>query len=839
MAIQDEITMVKSPGPTQGVEITPPKTEVLVPSPAPSPQTSDGAPPPAASLSGGGGDVLPKPAAPDASSLQHEDVLTPAPNMHGTISASASSSTPSTSVVTASPFGEKTINTKTGEAAVDGKPVTTPAPTATAPKPATTKTSTAKTAKQQQTDDAAQDLLTQGMDFVKGMMEGGDPTVQRTFNKWLSDFAKTSAAQRASFMMNMRSQPGFVEGSGEGTAAMLMLARANGTDLANMMSKMSIENVRQMGEWNKYGIDKSIQIQNHLDQQVTNDLNNELLAISADTALLNMDVTRQNMEIAAGDAAMRTKLNEQAILSGAQSLTMNQQAIDANKALAEQKEIDHLKSLGQYDKVAELLNKKYPGIHVDAAALRASDAVSTGAMNVRLQGIQDLIEQGDAEAAKAADVDFHRTFWKQMGFASPEEAVAFAEKKDYTKEAYTVRMEQADRAAVDMRKYAAQNDSALGRKSIEEYFRLTGANPEAIGKGLALEQVNEMRKFLDPKSEPLTSLVGEDMKALGVDWEWYQQRKRVSGANEVNTLFEQFAQVNPALAQDPEMERMTKAWLMKQSLNQNIIPDPSAPGGFRVKEGAGAIAPWDDPETAHYFTTWPVANFNGDGTFNVEATGGIPYSFLNGQNYGPYSAAEDKRLDDKYNAWLYDPKRDRAVTRDQWFYATKGGTVDFNKSNIPPSMVSSGGVENRLDPAAREKFTFDFKNTPAATLQAKIGDNSFIENAIGMGAIQNLTNPASLPQDSAFWTGLNSTSQGIFAYNGTGYSVGQNPRVLDTTYSGTALNPGKKQSVKQVEVIDSSGTSWFLILSGSLDGNGPGTLHRHDPTTGGKAYKPA
>jgi hypothetical protein len=69
--------------------------------------------------------------------------------------------------------------------------------------------------------------------------------------------------------------------------------------------------------------------------------------------------------------------------------------------------------------------------------------------------------------------------------------------------------------------------------------------------------------------------------------------------------------------------------------------------------------------------------------------------------------------------------------------------------------------------------------------------------------------------------------------------VGQNPRVLDTTYSGTALNPGKKQSVKQVEVIDSSGTSWFLILSGSLDGNGPGTLHRHDPTTGGKAYKPA
>ena len=680
--------------------------------------------------------------------------------------------------------------------AVPGVTTPPPAPSPTpAPAPAQAEKPKPreKTAKETKADDAAADLLTQGMDYVKGMMEGDNPLVKREFNSWLSGFAKTSSMQRDSFMMQLRSQPGFVEGSGEGIAAMLMLARANGTDLSNMMSKMSIENVRQMGEWNKYGIDKALQIQNHLDQQVTNDINNELLAISAETARMNNDTL---------------KLQQDGLA------LQNQGAASTNFF----NEVDKLKALGHYDKAAELLNKKYPGVHIDAAALRTSDIASTGAISIRADAIKDLIEQGDAAGAKASNIDFHRQFWKELGFASPEAAAAFAEKIDYTAEAYSARTEMATKATADMRTFAAQNDSALGKKAVEEYFRVTGADAAAIGKGLTLEQVNEMRA--NEKLPPLASLTGEDMKSLGVDWEWYQQRKRVSGANEVETMFEQFAAVNPSLANDPEMERMTKAWLMKQSLNQNIIPDASAPGGFRMKEASGSVAPWDDPETSHYFTTWPAATFDDKGGFEVLGKGGIPYSFLNGQNYGPYSAAEDKRLDNAYNTWLYSKERDKSVTRDQWFYGTRGGTVSFNKANVPPGVSGTTTIPSRLDPAARESFLNDFKNTPATEVQSKMGDSDYVKNAVDMGATKNLTNMAALPADQKFWSEVQANNQGTIAINGTGYSV-PNSKVLDTTYKGHG-------TVKQVEVVDASGKRWYLILSGNLqyDGvsYGPGYL---------------
>ncbi len=262
-------------------------------------------------------------------------------------------------------------------------------------------------------------------------------------------------------------------------------------------------------------------------------------------------------------------------------------------------------------------------------------------------------------------------------------------------------------------------------------------------------------------------------------------------------------------------------------MNQGIIPDPSAPGGFRIKPDNGSIAPWDDPETSHWFTTWPVVSFNEDGTSKVEAAGNVPYSFLDGKNYGPYSAAEDKRLDDAYNTWLHNPSRDRAVTRDQWFYGTKGGTADFNKTLV------------RVTPISREQFSFDFNNSPRKDVQSKIGDSAFIQDSIKMDAIQNLTNMAILPQDESFWSGVNTNNQGVIAINGTGYKVGSTPQVINTTYKGTANNPNAKQTVKTVEITDASGKNWSLILSGSLDGHGSGVIYRFDPATGGNEYKQA
>lgn len=511
------------------------------------------------------------------------------------------------------------------------------------------------------------DMMSEGLAHIKGMAEGGDPAIQAQFNSWLNKFATSSASSRSALMMNLRSQPGFVPGSGEGTAAMLMMARGTETTLAEMQSKMSIANLQFMADANKLGIEKAIQVKQFLNEQETHDLNNQINELSVAQGKLNLEQ----------DAA----LGSQNLEAGAQTLELNRQKLLAG-------ELDTLKDYGQYDKIADILNKKYPGLAVSSATIRSADPVTLNAMAGQKNAIAALVEAGNAEGAKQQAIGYYSQFWQNEGFRSQEEAVAYANKLDFSAAAFTARSTYIESTSTAVRNYAVRNDSSAGKAAVVDYYKAIGRDPSSVGGALTVDQVNEMRKYLDPAAQSVTDLAAEDKKQLGIDWEWYQQKKGAAGANTVGAVYNSFAEAakNAGTPFDADQEKMVKAWVNQKLTYGDLASDASAPNGYTISDKA-TLLPWDDPKTSFYFTTWPKYDFSGAAPQLMDA-GGQRYSSVNSTNYGANTAAEDKRLDDAYLAYMHGPSYDPTMTREKWYFDSKGGTVD-PKANAPAVTPTS------------------------------------------------------------------------------------------------------------------------------------------------------
>lgn len=678
-----------------------------------------------------------------------------------------------------------------------------PGPAASVSSDTTSATDTKKK-KTQALEDKSMDLLSEGLDHIKNMAEGGDPTIQAQFNSWLNKFSLSNASQRSALMMNLRSQPGFVPGSGEGTAAMLMMARGTNTTLADMMSKMSVQNVQFMMDANKLGIEKAIQVKTFLNEQETHELQNQISEISIQQGKLNLAGTEQ----------------------------INQ----AN-------ELKTLKDYGQYDKIAEILNSKYPGMNVSSASIRSADPATLNAMASQKDSIQALVDTGNAEAAKQQAIGYYSQFWQNEGFKSQEEAIAFANKLDFSAAAFKARSAFIESTSSEIRKYAVTKDSSAGKAAVVDYYKAIGRDPASVGATLTPEQVTEMRQFFDPKAPVVTDLTAEDKKQLGIDWEWYQQSKSAAGANTVGAIYNSFADAakNAGAPFDADQERMVKSWINAKLTYGDIAANASAPNGYTIADKA-TLMPWDDPATSFYFTTWPKYDFTTPTPTQLDA-GGQRYSSINSTNYGSYTAAEDKRLDDAYLAFLHDPNHDKNMTREQWYFNSKGGTVPIQTSKSTYSYTPS-------DPLSADKFTSEFKNATTDAISAKMKDSAFVNDAINYGVMQNITNPANLPTDNASWADLNTKSQGYIALNGVPYKVykpNDANHVLNyvsdgiTFVKGSAAerDMGGPASFTGTRVTDSDGKIWMLVLKGYAGKYGPGTLYRYDPVTGKHEIKQA
>ena len=502
---------------------------------------------------------------------------------------------------------------------------------------------TAKT-KTQEVKDKSIDMLDGFLTTIKNMAEGGDPAVHAEFNSWLNKFSLSNASERSALMMNLRSQPGFVAGSGEGTAALLMMSRGTNTTMADMMSKMSIANIKFMQDANKLGIEKTIQINQFLNEQETHELNNKISELNIEQGKLNLRTSEANLE---------------------------------------QTELETLKSFGQYDQIAQILNKKYPGLSVSAASIRSADPATINAMASQKDSIAALVESGQGDAAKLQAVSYYGQFWQNEGFKSQEEAIAFANKLDFSAAAFKARSAFIESASASVRNYAVRNDTTAGKAAVVEYYKAVGRDPSSVGATLTPEQVTEMRKFFDPAAPAVTDLTAEDKKQLGIDWEWYQQNKAAAGANTIGAVYTSFAEAAKSAGTpfDADQERMVKAWI-----NSNMLPGATTP-----TDGSPPL-PWNDPSKSFYFTTWPKYDFSTETPTQLDE-GGQRYSSLNGGNYGANTAAEDKRLDDAYLQFLHNPAHDKTMTRESWYFASKGGTVDISKTTPPGPASTKEGVE--------------------------------------------------------------------------------------------------------------------------------------------------
>ena len=114
-------------------------------------------------------------------------------------------------------------------------------------------------------------------------------------------------------------------------------------------------------------------------------------------------------------------------------------------------------------------------------------------------------------------------------------------------------------------------------------------------------------------------------------------------------------------------------------------------GGYKMDEATGTLVPdyaggmpWDNPNTAHLFHNWPLAQFNADGSLNGTYD-------LGGETYGDklgdsvvQKLPDDEALDSAYAKYRYN---NGTLSASEWYFATAGGTKKEDKTRIPTELV--------------------------------------------------------------------------------------------------------------------------------------------------------
>ena len=184
----------------------------------------------------------------------------------------------------------------------------------------------------------------------------------------------------------------------------------------------------------------------------------------------------------------------------------------------------------------------------------------------------------------------------------------------------------------------------------------------------------------------------------------------------VDFLTNELNKLNPGLSLDPEANQLIRSFVLDLNTGGDLITDAEGNVSFDPNE---LIQPWDDEsDSVHIFKSWPVMDAEG----NIVEKGGF-YTESDPRaapdtELGKY--ADD--LDKQWESYLLNTPKEGRLNRDQWFFATQGGTGEVDEAKVPEGIGKDTGSGLGAD------FDADVFETDIATMGDIEFDNKFSQD---------------------------------------------------------------------------------------------------------------
>ena len=601
------------------------------------------------------------------------------------------------------------------------------------------------------------DDLTAYDDQFKAWAKGVEDPVYRTMaNKLITQFSLSNQAERDAMQMRINQDPNLA-GQGAGMAMLGVLARDQNFSQDQVFANLSIENQKNILDMQKYGIEGAIKVSTIRRARQSEDINNALAAGDFHGAanLLQDQIDRDHpgsgITIDPQMLSLRDPTNIKAVADAAAiAETIRQEAVAAG-VIEKADKADAAKLKAADDRKIALQNKS------DIAALSVKDPAKAIALAKKLMASNpDLFIEGEsaedfvtrsANDIKKDEYDLQQALSNYKDILKliptfPNEAKAMLETwladpanaslhtPGMTADMVIKANEPAAIAArvqaiaplqeavntVVASKTGTYDDIAEGMKSL---FAAQGKDGAALGRGMSIDQINEALTATGGKAitaDDLKTWVNDDyadaayrakfasLKKDGIENPWDAKLKlllsTIDGAKFADPL------LNPA------GRSAIEDWLKIESLSPHVgEPDPIT--GIRQV----ISTPWEDPTLSPIFFDWPMATWNEKGVLDpVYYKGGMAYGEplydasgnpmvdKDGKPMKVTATPKDRALDAQYAAY----KRDAGpLTANEWYFATKGGTVEPDSKNMLGSV--SGGEDTPVSNADLDSIlkTFD------------------------------------------------------------------------------------------------------------------------------------
>lgn len=427
--------------------------------------------------------------------------------------------------------------------------------------------------------------------------------------------------------------------------------------------------------------------------------------LSVDTVLGNLDATTQ-----------------QTILQMQQFGFTQLAQIQQQKQTQTQTQISNAITAGDFKTAAQLMsdniNAANPGMNVsiDPNSIAARDPQTLTNLNSQMSLVTSLA----ATNPDAATTMLEAIMATPAGASlfPPGSTAASIIQGIHTGAAATT-IANAQSVQTEINNLATSGTSFAQAQNLYQTLQSTGVyNFTTQGQGMTLDQINAIvtanggkpysgtpGNITDAAGNPLTET---DYQNLAMQSD-YHGRVSKAAQTPMQTFLQTVQQNFPQYfntVEFPGAVNAIDAWAALVSTPGNYTTDPTT--GAIVPNPATAQAPWLNPATAYLFNTWPSAHFNSSGQV-VDSTGKLSTSATDyyggmdaigsqGADGSTINATPDAQtLDKGYSAYTQNGQLQNALTMQQWYFATAGGTMALNTANIPSAYAPSKAQSDAMN----------------------------------------------------------------------------------------------------------------------------------------------
>lgn len=597
------------------------------------------------------------------------------------------------------------------------------------------------------------DAITKLMDeWASGNIK--DEVFNRSVNEFVGNISLYNQTQIEDLQKTIASDPNITQGAGIGL--LQMMARNQGYDAGQMLSKLSVENAKRILEMQRFGINRALDLERTQYDRKRTAIEDAIqlgdydgaaglatdmfrkqfpgipITITGDMVRnRDLDFIERTLDINMG--LVGTQIENGDFEGGAANINkiLEEMGMDANVTAEDLRNMDPtqmtilktrmdgLSALVSVDreqaiKVAEGIIRDYPAMFKDMTgsglvdSLARTDPTLLADIQLQLDMARDIVST-DPDGAKEILESLISANPDKFGKITPDQMVQAWLSGDF----------QTLQPVYDN----FQTEINLSARADQTFFEVEGFYDQmgslggglfrdftAEGERLTLEEVNALyeKNGMQPV-DSLEDLDPEDFKQLGQMKDYEDRLEQLDPTAIYDAILD-------AVKADPEAQEWIDENYYKGSRDalQDYLSTLYTGGSYEIDPSTGvatpnldaAMSPWDNPKNYHIFYTWPAANFEQDANGNWTITGQV---YPGGDTYADKAEAEGKdsftpdaddlELDKKWNNYVRNNQNNPDIlTGQQWYFATAGGQLtEPNNDLIPENIKPTGGGDDFLD----------------------------------------------------------------------------------------------------------------------------------------------